>query len=85
MRLACALAATLALAACRGPLPPASATPPEPAPAAPALRADPAVALAVAALSGLFSGIFAGRTVRLLRLALCPAVSCAMGVPAFNA
>ena len=41
MRLACALAATLALAACRGPLPPASATPPEPAPAAPALSADP--------------------------------------------
>ena len=41
MRLACALAATLALAACRGPLPPASAPPPEPAPAAPALSADP--------------------------------------------
>ena len=41
MRLACALVATLALAACRGPLPPASATPPEPAPAAPALSADP--------------------------------------------
>ena len=36
-----AVAATLALAACRGPLPPASATPPEPAPAAPALSADP--------------------------------------------
>ena len=51
----------------------------------PALRADPAAALAVAALSGLFSGIFAGRTVRLLRLALRPAATRAMGVPAFNA
>lgn len=51
----------------------------------PALRADPAVALAVAALSGLFSGIFAGRTVRLLRLTQRPAAPQAMGVPAFNA
>jgi len=50
----------------------------------PALRADPAVALAVAALSGLFSGIFAGRTVRLLRLALRTGTPRALGLPAFN-
>ncbi|MGE0333380.1 MAG: DUF6622 family protein [Ramlibacter sp.] len=51
----------------------------------PALRADAAFALAVAAASGLFSGIFAGRTLRLLRLARRPAAPRALGVPAFNA
>lgn len=51
----------------------------------PALRADAGFALAVAAASGLFSGIFAGRTVRLLRLALRPPAPRAMGMPAFNA
>jgi hypothetical protein len=39
----------------------------------PALRVDPTFALAVATLAGLFSGIFAGRTLRLLRLAVRPA------------
>lgn len=38
----------------------------------PALRVDPSFALAVATLAGLFSGIFAGRTLRLLRLAVRP-------------
>ena len=50
----------------------------------PALRADPAVALAIATLSGLFSGIFAGRTVRLLRLAVRPGAGHATALPALN-
>lgn len=41
----------------------------------PTLHADAAFSLTVAALSGLFSGIFAGRTARLLRLAMRPAPS----------
>ncbi len=51
----------------------------------PALRSDAAFALAVAAASGLFSGRFAGRTVRLLRLALRPAAPRTLATPAFNA
>lgn len=41
----------------------------------PALHADATFSLTVAALSGLFSGIFAGRTMRLLRLVLRPAAA----------
>ncbi len=49
----------------------------------PALRADTGFAMAVAALSGLSSGVFAGRTVRLLQLVRRPAS--AIATPAFNA
>ncbi len=49
----------------------------------PGLRADTGFALAVAALSGLSSGLFAGRTVRLLRLARRPAFN--HPAAAFNA
>lgn len=51
----------------------------------PGLRADASLALAVAALSGLFSGIFAGRTVRLLRLAARPGAQRAAALTPVNA
>jgi uncharacterized membrane protein len=38
----------------------------------PALKAEPAFALAIATLSGVFTGLFAGRALRLLRLAFRP-------------
>ena len=49
----------------------------------PELRANANFVLAIATLYGVFSGIFAGRTARLLRLALRPASSPV--VPALNA
>ena len=48
----------------------------------PDLKADANFVLAIATIYGIFSGIFAGRTVRLLRLALRPA---AHPVPVLNA
>jgi uncharacterized membrane protein len=48
----------------------------------PELKANGNFVLAVATLYGIFSGIFAGRTVRLLRLAMRPAAN---PVPALNA
>jgi uncharacterized membrane protein len=51
----------------------------------PALRADPSFALAIATMSGLFSGIFAGRTLRLLRLAVRPAAQRAATLTPVNA
>jgi uncharacterized membrane protein len=51
----------------------------------PALRAEPSFALAIATLSGLFSGIFAGRTLRLLRLAVRPAAPRAATLAPANA
>jgi hypothetical protein len=52
----------------------------------PALAANGNFTLAVATLYGVFSGIFAGRTVRLLRLAVRPATGpVSSSVSALNA
>jgi uncharacterized membrane protein len=50
----------------------------------PDLKANGNFVLAITTLYGVFSGIFAGRTVRLLRLALRPAANPANPVPALN-